>query len=133
MKWFGESWGSPLCSDSEPTETPVGAPCGWCEEIIVAGDSGLIIPHIGDEGAEQRPYHRACFLRSCIGSLGHQARTCSCFGGQMEDPPGLTKRQAAQAAAEYAEAGHVMRSDIAMKWIARGVTQEAGYTYHERR
>ncbi|MEI6196534.1 MAG: helix-turn-helix domain-containing protein [Verrucomicrobiota bacterium] len=37
-------------------------------------------------------------MRSIAGSVGHQNQRCSCFGGTEDDPPGLTVRQAAQAA-----------------------------------
>jgi hypothetical protein len=37
-----------------------------------------------------------------LGSVGHQKGTCSCHGGTEEDPPEMTKRQAAVAAWVYA-------------------------------
>lgn len=42
--------------------------------------------------------HRCCLLRSVVGSVGHIKKKCSCFGGTEEDPPGLSKYEAAQAA-----------------------------------
>jgi hypothetical protein len=35
-----------------------------------------------------------------IGSVGYQNHTCSCYGGNQEDPEGMTVRKAAKAAAE---------------------------------
>ena len=45
-------------------------------------------------------WHQPCFFRSVIGSVGHLLGRCSCFGGDVEDPDGMTKRQAARAAYE---------------------------------
>lgn len=45
--------------------------------------------------------HRECHIRMVAGSLGHQSGLCSCFGGEMEDPPGLSVREAARVAASY--------------------------------
>lgn len=45
--------------------------------------------------------HRNCHMRSIIGSVGHQMRMCTCYvkqGEAIDDPPGMTKRQAADAA-----------------------------------
>lgn len=103
MKYFGE-----LANDLglERSETPVGEACGWCEEAIAPGDSGLMIVHLGAEGPDNhRPLHRNCYLRWIAGSVAHQRRVCSCYGGTgvtYEDDPQLTKRQAADvAAAEF--------------------------------
>jgi hypothetical protein len=43
-------------------------------------------------------YHRECHLRQVTGSVGHQLRQCSCYGGDREDPPELSVRDAARAA-----------------------------------
>lgn len=51
-------------------------------------------------------FHRDCLLRMVIGSAGHQRGACSCFGGTEEDPPGLSVREAARAAADYFRAHH---------------------------
>jgi hypothetical protein len=52
------------------------------------------------EGSET-PYHIECYIRLTVGSLAHQQRKCSCYGGTEHDPPGMTLRQAAIAAFEY--------------------------------
>lgn len=71
----------------KPADLPL---CVWCDEPILAHE-------------HRAPYsdawHDECGLRSIIGSVGHQERRCSCFGGTEEDPPGLTRREAAVAAA----------------------------------
>lgn len=69
---------------------PVGTPCTLCEEPIAEGDMGLV------QGECVRHYE--CDMRSIIGSVGHLMGKCSCYGGTEEDPPGMTRRQAAQAA-----------------------------------
>lgn len=79
--------------------TPVGEKCLNCEEAFVEGDEGCSTPYYG--GGDAPPevhYHIECFVRSIIGSVGHQTRKCSCYGGTEEDPPGLTAREAAKAA-----------------------------------
>lgn len=69
--------------------------CLWCEEMVISGD----IMHSLLAG-----YHYACALRAAIGSIGHVQGTCSCYmkdGTAEDDPPGLTKRQAARLVADY--------------------------------
>lgn len=91
MRVFG--FRVPFDSDFELVATPVGSKCIWCDEPIAEGDCGYLIA--------PRPHHRCCFYRSLLGSLGHQLGECSCFGGDREDPPGLTRKQAAEAAWFY--------------------------------
>ena len=69
--------------------------CSWCTELVVPGDlRHSLLP----------TYHYACGLRVTLGSIGHAQGTCSCFiknGTAEDDPPGLTRRQAAQLVADY--------------------------------
>jgi ribosomal protein L37E len=76
----------------ESIATPVGAVCILCDERIAEGDMGSV--YAGGTVA-----HYECTLRSIAGSVGHQLGRCSCYGGTEEDPPGLTHRLAAKAAA----------------------------------
>jgi len=103
MNWFGKPYGAPYEADCAHVATPVGVACGWCDEAIAAGDDGLVIPHLGtDRLVSERPWHYACQLRSVVGGVRHQLRQCSCCGlgaGLPPDPEGLTRRQAADAAA----------------------------------
>lgn len=62
--------------------------CLRCEEPILPGERADV----------SEPMHRECAIRSVVGSVGHQIGECSCYGGSREDPPGLSKREAAQAA-----------------------------------
>lgn len=91
--WFGENWGADICYSQERVETPVGAPCIHCEEKIEANDSGYIY-------ANGPVAHRNCFMRQITGSVAHIEGRCSCYvaGATCTDPPGMTKRQAADAA-----------------------------------
>jgi hypothetical protein len=77
--------------------TPAGTPCILCREAVQANDIGTI-----EHG---QVAHYECRLRLAVGSLGHQRRRCACFGGTEEDPPGLSFRQAAVAAALYFQHG----------------------------
>ena len=65
--------------------------CLWCGESVEVGDRIEVLAN-GE-------MHFECAVRSSAGSLGHQRRLCSCYGGTTEDPPGVTRRQAARAAA----------------------------------
>lgn len=92
MKWFGIAVTEP---EEEQISTPVGVPCGFCLEPIDARDRGCAVPNA--EGGET-PYHFECHIRLAIGSIAHQKRRCSCYGGTEHDPPGMTLRQAAKEA-----------------------------------
>lgn len=76
----------------ETIATPVGSICTFCTEPVKEGDMGTVY----DNGGVA---HYECSLRGVAGSVGHQLGRCSCYGGTEEDPPGLTYRQAAIAAA----------------------------------
>lgn len=102
MKWFGTYWGASICNETPHVVTPVGKLCAWCGEPLVEGDQGVCIDNISErQGVEvnEQPHHRDCFLRSICGSVGHQLKRCSCYGGTEDDPVGMTKREAATAAA----------------------------------
>ena len=100
MKWFGIGLVDP---EEAHIPTPVGLPCGFCREPIQIGDRGCMIP---DFSGCDNPFHFECHMRLVIGSLAHQQRRCSCYGGTEHDPPGMTLRQAARAAFEYWTATH---------------------------
>lgn len=100
MLAFGDPWGP--FSTEQRGPAPVGSPCLSCTEPIAASDQGVVVPFFNDLGRlESQAMHRACYLRSVFGSVGHQMGICPCYGGTVDDPMGLTKRQAAEAAAEY--------------------------------
>lgn len=92
MAWFGTNWGAPCCED-EHVLTPVGVECLYCKESVELGDRGFV-NIIG------QVFHLECQVRMIVGSVGHQMKQCYCYGGNEEDPPGLTRRQAAIKAKE---------------------------------
>jgi len=106
VKWFGIRRVDP---DVELIPTPVGQACAFCEEPIELGDRGCTIPHIEERGASEKPYHFECHIRMIVGSLAHQQRRCSCYGGTEHDPPGMTLRQAARAAFHFWQATSATR------------------------
>lgn len=122
--WFGESWGAPVCEEDNHLPTPVGAFCLSCEEAIEPTDAGVVTAQSGlDElaaaldpsdvllvdGHRLVAHHLPCHLRSVLGSVGHIEGRCSCVGGDEEDPPGLSRREAAIAAVAAWERRHGSR------------------------
>ena len=45
MKWFGDSWGAPVCDPLDHMPTQEGSRCGYCEQDITRDDRGFLIPH----------------------------------------------------------------------------------------
>lgn len=77
--------------------TPVGERCLLCGEAIAESDIGTI-------NRAGQVAHYECSMRGVVGSVGHQLKRCGCYGGTEEDPPGMTRRQAAKAAVKLWEA-----------------------------
>jgi len=96
MTWFGKRYPAPAYADSPQAETPVGAKCTYCDEVVRIGDDGWIL---GDGSV----LHRECNLRAVIGSVAHLQKRCSCYGGTGNHEDGMTRRQGALAAMEYWE------------------------------
>lgn len=97
MKWFGPSPFSHACIDTPHIPTPIGA-CTWCEEPFLESDSGYAIPQVSGPHVTETYYHPDCWQRQLVGSVGHIRKRCSCYGGTEEDPPNMTRREAASAA-----------------------------------
>lgn len=65
MKWFGQSWGAPVCDTVPHVETPVGSICVLCDRPIAEGDRGFVIPFSGPPGSPpELAHHKRCFLWS---------------------------------------------------------------------
>ncbi len=65
MKWFGESWGAPVCQPEDHVAGLPDAPCTCCNRAFVEGDIGVIVPLIGGPGdPKDVGYHHACFMES---------------------------------------------------------------------
>lgn len=62
--------------------------CGWCDEELTEAEMCSHVPGC----------HHECAVRMVIGSAGHQLGMCACVGGSREDPPEMTRRQAAKLA-----------------------------------
>lgn len=99
-KWFGKKYPAPAYDDSPRVDTPVGETCIHCGELVAADDDGW---HYANGPAA----HRECYLRAIVGSVAHQQRRCSCYGGSDKDEDGMTHRQAARAAMAYWESHFV--------------------------
>ena len=89
--YFGPEYARKPWEESIPA--PVGAPCVYCKELIEEYDMGTL--------TEGRLLHYECSIRLAVGSVGHQAHECSCYGGNEDDPQGLTLHEAAHAAERY--------------------------------
>lgn len=71
MKWFGPTWGAPICIPREHVEVPVGEACCICNRTIREEDQGVEIPGVeGDWPRDERIevrltfWHLNCFLRN---------------------------------------------------------------------
>lgn len=88
-RYFGPPWSRK--PDEIQVPAPVGETCILCGEPIAEDDMGTI-------NFVNQVSHHECLMRSVIGSVGHLKGNCFCFGGTEEDPPGMSRREAAQAA-----------------------------------
>lgn len=98
-KWFGEAWNPHRCVPEDHTETPVDAPCLYCERPIAANDQGLTMPaqtgHQVIDGVEHwvfevRACHIDCFLDRV---LPHTKKCPRCRGLEWgEHWPGCNYR-----------------------------------------
>lgn len=68
VKWFGISWGAPVCDPEDHVETPVGRPCMRCTKAIGENDQGLTIPHVRERERKvsDEPWHLGCYLESIL-------------------------------------------------------------------
>jgi hypothetical protein len=68
VRWFGESWGAPVCHPATKVYTPVTEPCEACDVMITEDDQGVTIPFVGSVGSWVRhAYHLQCFLAEVSG------------------------------------------------------------------
>jgi len=85
------------------------ATCGHCEELIGNEEPAMTG---GIDGPA--PFHVDCLKRLLIGSVAHVERRCSCFvaGSDENDPPGMTRREAArEAVAAWEARNNARRND----------------------
>lgn len=97
IKLFGDWRGAPIADDCPFIDPPVGEVCIHCGEPIDAGDAGM-------RYSNGPVAHYECQLRGVVGGVNHILGRCTCCGGEEDpDPPGMTRRQAAQAAVRLYE------------------------------
>jgi hypothetical protein len=92
-------------------DTPIGVRCSWCAEPFLNGDQGVAVPSgrlVQSAAVEYclAYYHRWCFVRTGVGSVGHQQAfdrgDLDCSGHLHAEPPEQgTPREHAVAAATY--------------------------------
>lgn len=69
LRWFGESWGAPVCDPRAHVETPVGWVCIGHDHLhdrnrsalIMACDQGVTMPYYHGE-VTMIAYHLDCWL-----------------------------------------------------------------------
>lgn len=62
VRWFGESWGAPVCDPRAHVETPMDETCAWGSGApIKPGDQGVGVPD-GSTGLYVW-YHLDCWMR----------------------------------------------------------------------
>jgi len=96
MSWrngrFGPAWDAPSCEYADLVATPVGEPCLECEEPILDGDRGMVMPFVHDRNGVAvgtwAPMHLECYLR---GTMSHLYEQCRCY------VPGRSLREEARA------------------------------------
>lgn len=113
--WFGrESW-CLITDEGTRLDTPIGSPCLHCEELVDYGDHGYIRPYLGTDGKRYVAVHRECDFRLSMGGvecLKRQRAGTHVVGDHEPDPPGLSKREAAQASWDFFEENR----DFWMAW-----------------
>lgn len=68
MRWFGESWGAPVCDPADHVPTPVGMNCLACPEVIREDDRGFITFYaVNRDEVVWAYYHRDCLLTAILG------------------------------------------------------------------
>lgn len=81
----------------QQADTPVGTRCMYCTEEVVQGDMGTM-------DSTGVVLHHECQFRMVVGSLAHQQRRCSCYGGvDAELPEGMSLREEAREAMQLFE------------------------------
>lgn len=66
VRWFGTSWGAPVCDPRTHVTLTIRRHCVMCGESIRALDRGVTIPR-GDQPGERSYYHLACWMETILG------------------------------------------------------------------
>lgn len=64
LRWFGTSWKASVCAPETKVPTPVGKRCSKCQNRIVLGDQGLVVPILlaSREPGATSAWHRSCWF-----------------------------------------------------------------------
>ncbi len=132
MKWFGESWGAPVCDPDDHVEPPVGMPCARCDRAIIEDDQGVFLPLLtmkvepdvaGVLEVEVQPWHLDCFLRS-VGAVPPECPEChvpaqhklQCSrrgdGGQLKGPSRVLSALQRAAELHLSEVQHTVSNPL---------------------
>jgi hypothetical protein len=73
--WFGKDWGARVCRTTPHLPTPLGEVCHECEQPVLDGECGVILPYHPTYGLQSRsPFHLKCLLHNLgIDHLGKPA------------------------------------------------------------
>ena len=74
------------------------ADCPRCGEPVLLGETDPRMVHM-------QAFHLECAAAGALGSVGHVLGQCSCYGGDWEDPPLMTRREAARMVLRLTRAG----------------------------
>lgn len=76
VRWFGESWGAPVCDPRAHVETPVGMDCAGHDHmhkarsgVVEPGDQGVTLPFYSTAGVITIAYHLECWLHAIGGHV----------------------------------------------------------------
>lgn len=75
MKWFGKSWGAPVCTERERYPWAPQVACVACKQRVKEDERGVLLPFIGEGGGDLSfveiinhdgyvAYHLDCFARA---------------------------------------------------------------------
>jgi hypothetical protein len=79
--------------------------CLYCQEPVLETDRQETTTIARKDGAsEVQTVHYECLARSILGSVAHQQKRCSCYGGDGGDDEFPTGRIAAMATLAYFQA-----------------------------
>lgn len=69
VRWFGESWGAPICDPRAHVDTPVGQDCAGHDHLhgpvsrkIREGDQGVTVPFFSAKAPGILAYHLQCWF-----------------------------------------------------------------------
>lgn len=92
-----------MLGDIEQVPTPVGKECILCEEYIVDGDRGFMVPHLIGTSFEEKPTHRECVARSILGGIEHLTAPTGHPLGSCYDNTTLTYRESSLQAWDWVQ------------------------------